>query len=296
MEFTKLSASGNDFICLDNRTGQYDAILADQTQLLRFAQGLCQRGKGIGADGIVFASLPEIPDVADIAATFLESDGSQSSLCGNGTACFVRWAQQNDIVPDGEVRILTPAGVVLGQPVEEGYVRVCIPHPENIQTDLQIRIDNTNMLCDFVVTGVEHLITYVDDVDQVDVAKLGPEMRHHSDFPQPPGVNANFVQILGRGELAIRTFEYGVEAETLACGTGSAAAAILSTMRFGWGAPYTTAESPVQVHARGGDVLRVYFRIDDTGTVKDPCLETRVRCTYTGTLCPELTEEILTAR
>ncbi|MBL7221406.1 MAG: diaminopimelate epimerase [Phycisphaerae bacterium] len=286
--FSKLSGSGNDFLCMDNRDGRFDEILVSRERLAHFTRTLCRRGLGVGGDGIVFATEPEIEGVADIAAKFLEMDGTESTLCGNGTACFVRWAVAQGIVGDGEVRVLTAAGVVLGQNLDDGYTRVCIPLPEEKRTDLKVQVDGELVNCDYIVTGCEHLVVYVDDVDMAPVGRLGPLLRHHECFDQPRGVNVNFVQVLSAGELAIRTYEYGVEAETLACGTGSASAAILAARRFGWGAEYTSNDRPVRLRTRGGDVLRVYVGMDESDKVTDLCLETLVRCSYSGTLCPDL--------
>jgi len=295
--FCKLSGSGNDFICIDNRDGRYDAMLAEAEWIGHFARSLCRRSLGIGADGIVFALAPEpqMDAFADVAARFLEADGSETDLCGNGTACFVRWAVERGIVPDGEVKILTSAGVVRGSILDEDrYVRVCIPLPEDMRTDVELDVAGAKLTCDYIVTGIEHVVTYVDDIGAVDVAHLGPLIRHHRHFDQPKGVNASFVEVLGPGELAIRTYEYGVEAETLACGTGSAAAAILAAARFGWWDQYATGQQPIRVRAPSGDVLRVLFETDPDGRINDLCLDTRVRCTYAGEVCPDLTRLSLT--
>ena len=293
IDFSKLSGSGNDFICIDNRDGRYDEILVDPGRVSHFSQVLCRRGLGVGADGIVFAVMAEVDNVADVGARFLETDGTETYLCGNGTACFVRWASQKGIVPDGEAKILTSAGLVRGRMLDDGYVRVCIPLPEDRRCDLELDVGDEKLTCDYVVTGIEHLVTYVDDIAAADVARLGPLLRNHPHFPQPRGVNANFVQVLAEGEIAMRTYEYGVEGETLACGTGSAAAAILSAARFGWGEEYTTGEKPIRIHAPGGDVLRVLFETDPDGLINDLCLDSCVRCTYTGNVCPDLAREAL---
>ena len=289
IDFCKLSGSGNDFICIDNRDGRYDAVLTDPARVGHFSQALCRRGLGVGADGIVFAIAPEIDNVADVAARFLEADGTETYLCGNGTACFVRWAVEKGIVPDGEVKILTSAGVVRGRMLDDGYVRVCIPLPEGRRCDLELDVGGEKLTCDYVVTGIEHVVTYVADIAAADVGRLGPLLRNHPAFSQPRGVNANFVQVLGPGEIAIRTYEYGVEAETLACGTGSAAAAILAAARFGWPADYTTGQKPVRIHAPSGDVLRVLCETGPDGRIIDLCLDTCVRRTYVGAVCPDLT-------
>ena len=287
IEFAKLSGSGNDFICIDNRDGRLDALLDSPQRVGRFAQLLCRRRVGIGADGVIFAGTPEVEGFAHVAARFFEADGSETGLCGNGTGCFVRWAIDSGFVADREVKVLTPAGVVVAANGEGGYVRVCIPAPEDMQRDVEITVRGLPMWCDFVVTGVPHVATYVDDVEGTDVAALGPAIRHHKRF-QPRGTNANFVQVLAPGEIALRTWEYGVEGETLACGTGSAAAAILAALRFDWPKEIFSGEQPVLIRVRSGDVLRVYFVRAEDGTIDDVCVETVVRFLCRGTMTPEL--------
>ncbi len=286
--FSKLSGSGNDFICIDNLDGRFDTLLADKAGVANFARTLCRRALAVGADGIMFATRPEVEQVADVSARYFEADGSEAELCGNGTACFVRWLVAGGMLPDRQIRILTAAGVVTGIDLPDGYVRVCIPLPEGIQTDIAFELaDGTRLTCDFAITGVPHAVIYVPDVEKVDMPRLGPAVRYHKRF-QPRGVNANFVQVLGEGDLAVRTWEFGVEGETLACGTGSAASAILAARRFGWGSKYTSGAAPVRVRARSGEVLRIYLEMDASGTVTDLCLESRVRCIYNATLSEEL--------
>ena len=292
IEFAKLSGSGNDFVCLDNRDGRFDALLADGERIAHFARLLCRRSLGIGADGVIFAGRSEVGELADISARFFEADGTEADLCGNGTACFARWAFDGGFVSDSSIKVLTPAGVVLAERAKGAYIVVCIPSPEDMRPDLRLCVDGLPVSCDYVVTGVPHLVTYVDDVDEIDLAKLGPAIRWHKRF-QPKGVNANFVQVLGVGELAVRTWEYGVEGETLACGTGSASAAILAALRYGWPKEYRTHDQPIRVRARSGDVLRVYFTQADDGRIEDVCLETVVRFLYRGTATPELTDQAL---
>jgi diaminopimelate epimerase len=287
IEFAKLSGSGNDFVCIDNRDGRLDGLLAAPQRIGHFARLLCRRSMGIGADGVIFAGDSEVGGLADIAARFFEADGTETGLCGNGTACFTRWAFDSGFVADSSIRILTPAGVVLAERADGPYISVCIPSPEDLRGDVRVCVDGFPMSCDYVVTGVPHLVTYVDDVEKIDMQRLGPAIRHHPRFG-PQGVNANFVQVLGEGELAVRTWEYGVEGETLACGTGSASAAILAALRFDWPRPYRSHEAPILVRARSGDVLRVYFTQADGGAIHDVCLETVVRFLYRGTISEEL--------
>ena len=292
IEFVKLSGSGNDFICIDSRDGRYDEILAAPGRVGHFARSLCSRGMGVGADGVVFACQPDIEGVADVAARFFEADGSEAELCGNGTACFIHWVIRAGWVDGPEAKILTSAGVVRGANSDGPYVRVCIPDPEDLQFDLELEVLDAPWECDFAVVGVPHLVTYVDDVSELEVAHWGPALRHHERF-QPRGVNVNFVHVIGEGELALRTWEFGVEGETLACGTGSAAAAILAARRFGWPAPELAGGHPILIQAHSRDVLRIYFNLHDDGTAGDVCLETVVRFLCRGKVHPDLTAAAL---
>jgi len=287
IDFVKLAGSGNDFICIDNRDGRFDELIRSG-EVGHFARTLCHRGPSIGADGLIFAERTDLlPDVP-IFARFFEPDGTSAELCGNGTACFIYWAVANGWLPEGEeVKTLTTAGVVRGEKRPGRYVRVCIPSPEEMQTDLEVSADGRCWKLDFLITGVPHAVTYVDDVANVDVARWGPPIRHHERF-RPRGVNVNFVQVLGVGEIALRTFEFGVEGETLSCGTGSAAAAIVTALRHGWPEEYLSGSKPVRIAARSGDVLKVFFTVKDDGSIVDVCLETVVRCIFSGCMYPEL--------
>jgi len=290
--FTKLSGSGNDFICIDARDGAYDGLLADPARSSTFAGVLCRRHVGVGADGLIFALPSEVGDLADLSVRFYEPDGSQAELCGNGTACFTHWAIASGLVADKQVRVLTSAGTVIGKRLDETYVRVCIPLSENLRRNLEVVDDDQVFDCDFAVTGVPHLVVYVDDVETVDVDHLGPLLRWHPHF-QPRGVNVNFVQVLKPGEIAIRTFEFGVEGETLSCGTGSSTAAICAGLRFGWPAPFLTGQQPTLVHARSGDLLRVWCTIEPDGRISELCLDTVVRFLFSGTVHPDLAARAL---
>ena len=292
--FWKLTAAGNDFFCVDNSDGRFDHLLADPARIGPFARALCRRHTGIGADGMIFHQRLDTADEADISARIFEADGSEVELCGNGTACYVHWAFVMGHIPPDEVRILTLAGVMRGSPVDDGYTRVCIALPQRLRTDLHVPVGDQTLTCDFVVTGIPHVVTYVDDIAAADVAGLGPALRHHDMF-QPRGANANFVQVLGEGEIALRTWEFGVEAETLACGTGSAAAAVLTARRFGWKPDFTPCDQSVRVHTRGGETLRVHFTVNGRGEIDDLCLESRVQLLYRGEISKALLAEALSA-
>ena len=196
--FTKLSGSGNDFLCIDNRNGAFDSLLDEPQRIGPLVRSLCARRVSVGADGVIFACSTDLADFAEIAARFFDADGSEVELCGNGTGCFASWVLRNEWLDLEEIRILTSAGVVRARLVDSGYTRVCIPLPENLQTDLSVPLAGRDkpLSCDLVTTGVPHLVTWVDDLAALDMEHMGPALRHHPMFA-PRGVNANFVQVLG---------------------------------------------------------------------------------------------------
>ncbi len=291
IEFAKLSGSGNDFICIDNRDGRYDELLESEAAIGHFARTLCRRGQAIGADGLIFACKLEIEGVADLSARFFEADGSETELCGNGTACFVHWATLNEWArPDQDIKILTPAGIVRGKNGAEENVIVCIPDPFGIEREIDLVVEDRRWKCDLAVVGTPHLVVPVEDIDEIDVHHWGYLLRHHERFA-PRGVNVNFVETLAEGEIAVRTFEFGVEGETLACGTGSSASAILTATREQWSDDYLSGRKDIQVTARSGDMLKINFSQQDDGAITDVCLETVVRFAFIGLLETVLAQE-----
>lgn len=292
--FTKLTAGGNDFICIDNTQGGFDELLASPS-LPGFVRNLCRRGLSIGADGLIFAENLGGGAGVDICARFMEPDGTEAELCGNGTACFTYWALDRNLVQGPQVDILTAAGAAQAQVTDEDRhrVRVCVPDSRDLQTGLTIDAAERTWLLDYVNIGVPHAVVYVEDLTGIDVDRDGRAIRHHQRFG-PRGTNVNFVQVEEEGRLTIRTFEFGVEAETLACGTGSTAAAILTTLRRDWPEPYRRGEKAVDVTVKGGETLRIWFVMHtDDCHVTDICLETRARAIYDGQIRPELIRELV---
>lgn len=288
IDFTKLNSAGNDFVCVDNTTGRFTPLLENPQILAKTIKAICRRGLAVGADGVVFAC--QIGDGAgiDIVARFFEPDGSEAKLCGNGTACFTYWAIHAGLVPGPAVTILTGAGTAQGRVDDEDpqRIRVCVPDPRNLAMDVAVDLHGDLWTLDLVDTGVPHAIAYVEHLDTLDLDFWGSGIRHHPHFGKA-GVNANFVHVEAVGHISVRTFEFGVEAETLACGTGSAAAAILTALRHQWPDEYRRGERPVKVTVRSGDQLLIWFVCDDGQNVHNVCLESVVRPVYNGTLRPE---------
>jgi len=239
VDFVKMNGAGNDFILIDNRAGK---IQLNSQQVVR----LCDRHRGIGADGL-FLLIPNSSGKADWSWEFYNSDGSVADMCGNGARCFARFIQ--DVVgADGQTRFETGAGVISAQ-FNGTRVSVNLTAPRELQLDQVIPVSGAKLTVHSVNTGVPHAIVFVPDADKAMVQQLGAEIRRHDHF-KPRGTNVNFAQVLGPSHLRVRTYERGVEGETLACGTGVTAAALVSSR-------VNHFKSPVKVQVQGGDTLEV---------------------------------------
>jgi diaminopimelate epimerase len=247
LEFTKMNGAGNDFILLDNRAGK---ISLTPAHIVR----LCDRHRGIGADGLI-ALVPCASGKADWAWLFFNSDGSAGEMCGNGARCFARFVQKA-VGLTRDFTFETGAGVIRAS-FSGKRVTVNLTQPKDLRLNQQVPLSSGPATIHSLNTGVPHAVLYVPDADQAMVQTLGPEIRRHAHFG-PRGTNVNFVQVLGPNSIRVRTFERGVEGETLACGTGVTASALIS-------ARVHKFTSPVTVQVQGGDTLEVSFR--DTGEV-----------------------------
>ena len=294
VQFTKVNAGGNDFICIDNTSGIYSELL-ESDHLPGFVRALCRRGLAVGADGVIFACETGAGGGVDIVARFMEPDGSEARLCGNGTACFAYWCLERGLVPGPEIHILTAAGTAQARPdpARPHRITVCVPNPRSLELCVDIWINREMRRVHLLDTGVPHAVAFVDDVDDVDVRVKGSAIRHHERFREMGGVNVNFTQVLEVGTIKVRTFEFGVEAETLACGTGSTAAAIVAAVLLEWPGKYLDGSEPVRVQVRGGETLRIWFRCGEGNVFTDTCLETGARPVYEGSLRHEFVEALL---
>ena len=263
--FYKMSGSGNDFVILDATRMQAPEFLVADT-----VQAVCARATGVGADGLV---LLESSDLAAYRMTYLNSDGSRADLCGNASLCSARLAQELGILHAREFRFETDAGVLGGRLLETGPEIDLLPVRE-VRRDLPIGLELGEQWMGYAVAGVPHLVVRVDDVSTVDVVMRGRPLRGHPTLGSA-GANVNFVSPNGAGAWRIRTFERGVEGETLACGTGSVATAILlaASGESGLVVPLTT---------RSGAVLTV--RLTRSGNGWQPSLSGEARIVFEGRL------------
>jgi len=266
--FCKMSGSGNDFILIDNRQKILDA-----DHLGDFVLRVCTRKVSVGADGLL---LIEPSDRVHFRWRFFNSDGSEAEMCGNAGRCAARFAVLKGIAPE-KLSFETLAGIIEAE-VYGRRVKLQMVRPFGLHLDLLVAIDGEEHSLHFINTGVPHAVEIVQTASDVPVKELGRKVRFHPRF-QPAGTNANFVQIIDRGNLKVRTYERGVEDETLACGTGAVASALIAAAKG-------LVDSPVAAKTSGGEVLNVYFQRQADGSER-VFLEGDTRVVYEGELWEE---------
>ena len=240
LRFTKMNGAGNDFILFDNRTADIDL---DRNQIAH----LCDRHRGIGADGILLLEKPTYR--ADFRMRYFNANGGEAEMCGNGARCFARFANKVG-GQQGKISFETPAGVISAE-LKGGLVTLRMTEPTDLRLNVDLSMAAENRTVHFINSGVPHVVIPVAKIDNADVRGEGAAIRYHKVF-SPNGTNVNFIEKLGPNKIAIRTYERGVENETLACGTGIVASALIF-------AASENCEGPVTVLARGGDELQVSF-------------------------------------
>lgn len=245
LTFTKMNGAGNDFVMLDNRSLQYSL---DKAAIAR----VCDRHRGVGGDGLI--AVEPATDGADFKMRYYNADGGEAEMCGNGARCFARFASRV-AGRTASVKFETLAGIIGAELIGEN-VRLAMSKPHSHAAPVELDVAGEKLTVHFLNTGVPHAVVFVSDLEGTDIVKLGRALRYHPHFA-PKGTNANFIANIPGG-IAIRTYERGVEDETLACGTGVTAAALL------WAAA-NGASSPVSVKVRGGDTMQVGFERDGEG-------------------------------
>ncbi len=268
INFFKMSGSGNDFILIDNRDGS--AGISDWSA---FAKRVCEPRISLGADGLIVV----VPSSqADFRWLFYNADGSEAEMCGNGGRCAARFAFLKGIA-QGKMSFETRAGIIDAE-VCDRIVKLRLTDPSVPVVDYTLRVAGSDLVMNNINTGVPHAVHYVEDIEGVDVFAYGREIRRHAHF-QPAGTNANFVKVLDRGTIQVRTYERGVEAETLACGTGAVASALISAWKG-------LVDAPVSVRVRSGEILKIYFEKNSQGFEK-VYLEGGTTLVCQGVLCEE---------
>ncbi|MEU3265156.1 diaminopimelate epimerase [Streptomyces bacillaris] len=242
MQFRKIHGAGNDFVLIANPEDR------DATTWAKTAERLCARRTGVGADGLV-VSHPADDDPSVLEVACFNADGSVATMCGNALRCAA-WAAHDDSFKVKASMRLRMAGVMHEAVVASDSVWVTAEVNTIDPRRLQVVINGQPTWFDSVHTGTEHVVAVVSDVDAIATETVGRLVRHHERVA-PLGTNVNFVQRLGGQSLKIRTYERGVEAETLSCGSGAVAAVVVATMRG------LVAKQAVTVHNQAGEPLTV---------------------------------------
>lgn len=263
--FFKMSGSGNDFVFVDARSEPPGDLEKTAT-----IQAICARGSGVGADGIVFL---QDDKGAALRIRYLNSDGSLAALCGNATLCAARLATEMGMVGrDQDFSIATDSGVVTAR-FRDGLPEIDLQPVTELLECFEAEPAEGERRIGFALVGVPHLVVSCDDVSRAPVVERGRRLRHHEKLTH--GANVNFVSAAGPGRWRIRTYERGVEAETLACGTGAVASAL---MLAAWG----EASDRSELETKSGLVLRVQHRRTDGKLF--PSLSGEARIVFRGEL------------
>ena len=210
---------------------------------------MCDRKYGIGADGLL---LLEKSQAADIKMRIFNADGSEAEMCGNGARCVALWLKLQSTVHRLRLNIETKAGIIEAE-VKKDNVKIKLTDPENFKLNIPIKINNRILHINFINTGVPHAVIFTEGLEKIDVFNLGRAIRYDKKFGSA-GTNVDFVEALKSDFIKIRTYERGVEDETLACGTGSVAAALITAL-----CTTVLGTQKINVLTQSGEILKVYF-------------------------------------
>jgi len=266
LKFTKMVGAGNDFIVLDSRVKDFHAM----------ARKLCNRKTGVGADGVLVLQKSK---KADFKMRIFNADGSEAEMCGNGLRCAVLYTQVHKCtsaqVHKKKIKIETLSGIYEAEITGKDKVKIKMQGPKDLRLNFPIEINGRKLCVNYINTGVPHTVVFVDGLEKINVDAIGANIRYHEEF-KPEGTNVDFVQIVDDKNIKMRTYERGVEGETLACGTGAVASAIITCH-----VSRVTCHG-INVHTRGG-ILRVGFsKIGNK--IKDVYLEGEAKIVFEGNI------------
>lgn len=244
-KFTKMSASGNDFIVIDNRENQISDI---SSQMSEFVRKVCKRKLGVGADGLL---LIEKSSKADFKMRVFNPDGGEVEMCGNGARCIALYINAKCKMQNAKCKIETKAGVLKAEVISNNRVRLKMGSPTNPRLNFNLLVNDREYEVHSINTGVPHVVLFVEDLEKAGVKELGKRIRYHREFA-PEGTNVNFIKVRDKNSIDIRTYERGVEDETLACGTGACASAIVSHL-------LGRTKVPTKMYTKSGSILTIYF-------------------------------------
>lgn len=271
VKFYKYQGTGNDFILVENLRGEIPD--GDKAPL---ARRLCERKFGVGGDGLL---LVEPSTVAAARMRIFNPDGSEAEMCGNGIRCFAKHTYERHLTEGTEMTIDTLAGVKrVSLRLEGGKVagvRVEMGRPREVVLEEKLDVGGEEVILSHMDMGVPHAVILVEDLERVDVERLGREIRHHPLFPK--GTNVNFLQRLGGGAFRVRTYERGVEGETMACGTGTSACGVVASLL------YVQDGGEMEIRTQGGP-LRIEVEMGAGGAVEKVFLVGPAELVFEGTI------------
>jgi diaminopimelate epimerase len=268
INFIKTEGGGNDFVLIDRINNSSEDISWN-----KFVPGICARKHGVGADGVlVLENHPQ----CDFTMRIFNPDGSEVEMCGNGARCCAFYYFKKENVDTTKFNTL--AGIMQAESGTNKRVKLSLPDPIEIRLDMLIKLDTNELSVSSINTGVPHVIVETERLETIDVNDLGRKIRYNEEF-SPKGTNVDFVEATGKSSIEVRTYERGVEEETLACGTGVVASAVIESLK-GRVAP------PVNVKTRGGEIMKVYFKQSDKedliSRVYDVKLEGKANIVFEG--------------
>ncbi|MBU2102404.1 MAG: diaminopimelate epimerase [Candidatus Omnitrophota bacterium] len=269
VEFRKIVAAGNDFIVIDQRR-----IKTKSCDYKNLAKKMCNRTYGIGADGLLVLSASRI---ADATMRIFNADGSEAEMCGNGARCAAYVIAHSAGTPHRRtITFETLAGIIRAH-VRGTLVRIGLTEPATIQLNIPVTPGKKKFHAHFINTGVPHVVIPVNDIDDADLGTIGRRIRYHSHFA-PGGTNVNFLKIIRNNHIAVRTYERGVEAETLACGTGAAASALITSCIT----KRPLCAQIITVITKSSEIIKVYFTKTSPRQFTKVYLEGDIRHVCTG--------------
>lgn len=279
ISFWKMSGCGNDFVVIDNRAAIIPAAAAPA-----FTRAVCRQRVSVGADGVVLIQAPAPGSGADFDWRYINADGADGEFCGNGSVCAARFAYLNGIAP-ARSTFSTASGLVhaeVSEALDDPRVKIAIADPGPLRVQIPVEVFGTTYELHAIVVGVPHAVMVVDDADAflpgVGFVEFGRAVRHHAAFT-PAGVNLDVISVQDDGAIRMRTYERGVEAETLACGSGSIASAVVATA-------LRLSQSPATVITSSGRPLFPEFDWDGMAA-RNVKLGGEARVIATGDIWPD---------
>ncbi|MFH1656044.1 MAG: diaminopimelate epimerase [Candidatus Omnitrophota bacterium] len=245
INFTKMAASGNDFVVVDNLKADFGSL----------ARNVCARKTGIGADGLLTIDKSK---PGNFKMRIFNPDGSEAEMCGNGARCLALYANKKFKLKN--LRLYTKAGIIEAK-VNKDIVKIKMSHPKDCQLDISVGMPHRNIKVDYIDSGVPHAVVFVEGLNIIDVVNIGRQIRYHKKF-QPRGTNVDFVEVYDKDFISVRTYERGVEHETLACGTGVVASSLIAFLKL-----FNNKAKPknfeMKVKTLSTEILKVSFDYKD---------------------------------